>query len=74
MDNSDIYSIIDELCVEQEKRRNKIDVEKLLNHLNENLANPKSMKGTDKIFKNIVDNKYVILFSLFIIFKGGNYA
>merc|ERR1712151_138457 len=45
-------------CVAAERKRTSVDVDKFINHLNENLANPKSMDGTDKIFKNMVDNKY----------------
>ena len=74
MNNSDIYNLIDELCIAMEKRRNKVDVEKLINHLNENLANPKSMAGTDKIFKGMVDNRYVRKVFFIYLFLGGNYT
>jgi Ca2+-binding EF-hand superfamily protein len=60
LEHSDIYGLIDELCVAQEKRRNKIDFKTLLDHLNENLANPKTMEGTNKIFELMVDPKNVI--------------
>ena len=67
LEHSDIYSLIDELCVAQEKRRNKIDFQKLLDHLNENLANPKTMEGTNKIFALMVDSKIVRIFFIKIL-------
>lgn len=67
LEHSDIYNLIDELCVTCEKRRTKIDIQKLLEHLNENLANPKTMEGTNKIFELLVDKKIVRIFFKFLL-------
>jgi hypothetical protein len=59
LSNSDLFQIIDNLCLEHEKKRTDLDFDEFLNHINEKINNPTTMQGTNKIFDLIRGSKIV---------------
>ena len=55
----ELFHVIDDLCLEHEKKRTNLDFDKFLNHINEKMANPTTMQGTNKVFDLIKDTKKV---------------